>query len=72
MSGLPTFIIAATLFLWLAILAIVAARGGFIWRAVWEEEYREGTVASFLGCCPSNISRGLRKQGARLRESRHV
>lgn len=40
---------------------LVAARDGFIRQAVLGEGYRPSTVASFLGCHASNISRALRK-----------
>jgi REP element-mobilizing transposase RayT len=40
---------------------LVAVRDGFIRRAVLECGYRAATVARFLGCHPSNISRALRK-----------
>jgi putative transposase len=43
---------------------LVAARDRFIQRAVWEGGHRAGTVAAFLGCHPSNITRALQKGGA--------
>ncbi|MFQ5802393.1 MAG: hypothetical protein ACE5JQ_05795, partial [Candidatus Methylomirabilales bacterium] len=40
---------------------LVAARDGFIRRAILEGGYRATTVATFLGCHLSNINRALRK-----------
>jgi REP element-mobilizing transposase RayT len=44
--------------------AVVAARDGFIRRAVLEGGYRGAEVAAFLGCHASNISRALQKGAA--------
>jgi REP element-mobilizing transposase RayT len=41
---------------------LVAARDGFVRRAVLEGGYRATAVATFLGCHPSNISRALQKR----------
>jgi len=41
---------------------LVKARDGFIRRAVFEAGYRAATVASFLGCYASNISRALQRE----------
>lgn len=41
---------------------IVAARDSFIQRAVLEAGYRAATVARFVGCHASNISRALQKE----------
>jgi len=41
---------------------VVAARDAFIQRAVWEAGYRASSVASFLGCHASNVSRALQKE----------
>ena len=42
---------------------VVKGRDGFIRRAVLEAGYRAVTVASFVGCHASNISRALQKDG---------
>src|SRR5262245_42095554 len=41
---------------------VVEARDGFIRRAVFEAGYRAVTVASFIGCHASNISRALQRE----------
>lgn len=43
---------------------VVKGRDGFIRRAVLEAGYRAVTVASFVGCHASNISRALQKDGS--------
>lgn len=43
--------------------AVVAVRDSFIRQAVAKAGYRAATVAAFVGCHPSNITRALRKGG---------
>jgi len=43
-------------------MRLVEARDGFIRRAVFEAGYQAMTVASFIGCHASNVSRALQKE----------
>jgi DNA-binding NtrC family response regulator len=45
---------------------IAELRRGFIEAAMLEQGYQESEVASFLGCHPSNVSRGLQKRGNKI------
>jgi hypothetical protein len=45
-------------------MRVVEARDGFIRRAVFEAGYRAVTVANFLGCHASNVSRALQKEAS--------
>ncbi len=48
---------------------LVAAREGFIRRAVWEGGHRASAVAAFLGCHASTISRALQKRASSNKRS---
>ena len=52
--------------------AIVEARDEFIRRAVLQEGHRAATIAAFLGCQASNVSRALRKGWGPVTEVKKV